>query len=1170
MTCSACGAANRAGRKFCAECGAPLAVLCAACGAANEPGERFCGECGAPLAAEAAPAAPAAERRLVSVLFADLVGFTPASEHRDTEEVRELLARYFDEASRVVERFGGVIEKFIGDAVMAVWGAPVAQEDDAERAVRAALDIVAAVAAIGPEVGIPDLRARAAVVTGEAAVTVGATNQGMVAGDVVNTAARLQSLAEPGAVLVGDGTHRASKAAVAYEDAGAHVVKGKDEPVHAWRATHVVAARGGGLRSSGLEAPFVGREAELRLVKELFHAAAGEQRARLVSVVGVAGIGKSRLAWELEKYLDGLVDNIYWHRGRCISYGEGVAYWALGEMIRMRARIAEGDPHDEVRAKLHAAVEEYVADADERAWIEPRLGHLLGVGDAGVSGREDLFAAWRMFFERLAGLAPVVLVFEDIHWADDALLDFIEYLLEWSRPYPIFVMTLGRPELEERHPAYGAARRNFTSIFLEPLAPEAIDALLEGLVPGLPAPVRERVRERSEGIPLYAVETVRMLLDRGLVERDGDGYRPTRAIEALEVPETLQALIAARLDGLAADERRLVADASILGKTFTVEGLLALTASERDDVVRLLTALVRKEVFSLQADPRSPERGQYGFVQALVQKVAHGTLSRRERKARHLAAAAFFEGLRDDGETELIEVVAAHYVDAYNADPDADDAPVIKARARERLAQAGERAESLAANSDAQRYFDQAAALADDALAAAALYERAGKTAVADGRFDDAIERLERAQRLFDEHGRPHTAARVAALLGRALWHSGQGQTALTELERAFAVLAADEPDEDVGALAAEIARLQFFAGHIEEAATWVERALAVAELVAAPDLLSQALNTKHLVLVVTSHPEEAVALLRHSLAIAQENGLTSSAFRAYFNLANQLAITDRVEEALAMDKEALAIANRLGQRNEQAMFLHHIVHDLYALGRWDEADGAFDELQAIAATHLLGRWSLDWFPKPLVDLRRGELGAMPAPVYPEADSDRQVRAGDLVGRAAYLLAAGDPRSALEAASEAWRSRDVLGMHVFVKDAFALAIEAAHAGGDDAALEQLVADIAELAPGLTPPYLRAQSARCAALLAARRGEAESVEASTAAAVAALDRLAWRFDAAAVRLEHAEWLLSAGETERAVAAAAAAAEAFTQLRAAPWLERAQRIAAQRIAPVRQPS
>ncbi|MGQ0668242.1 MAG: adenylate/guanylate cyclase domain-containing protein [Actinomycetota bacterium] len=315
MRCTACGTENEPGRKFCGECGKPLAVACPSCGTANAPGLKFCGECGGALSAvasasppptAAAREAPVAERRLVSVLFADLVGFTTLSEDRDAEEVRELLTRYFDTCRQLIVRYGGTIEKFIGDAVMAVWGAPTANEDDPERAVRAALDLTAAVAALGQEVGAPDLRARAGVLTGEAAVTIGAEGQGMVAGNLVNTASRAQSVAPPGAVYVGEATRRASEAAIVYEEAGAHELKGKAEPIPLWRAVRVVGLRRGAVKSAGIEPPFVGRDRELRLIKELFHACAEERKAHIVSVMGIGGIGKSRLAWEFEKYIDGL------------------------------------------------------------------------------------------------------------------------------------------------------------------------------------------------------------------------------------------------------------------------------------------------------------------------------------------------------------------------------------------------------------------------------------------------------------------------------------------------------------------------------------------------------------------------------------------------------------------------------------------------------------------------------------------------------------------------------------------------------------------------------------------------------------------------------------------------------------------------------------------------
>src|SRR5438093_1360755 len=371
--CPACGTENPAGSRFCGGCGAALSRVCADCGAANEPGMRFCTQCGTPFEEEAATAAhPAAtaERRLVSVLFADLVGFTAVSETRDPEETRELLSRYFDTCRRLITVYGGTVEKFIGDAVMAVWGTPTAREDDPERAVRAALDLVAAVSALGDEVGAPELQARAGGLTGEAAVTLGVEGQGMVAGDLVNTASRIQSAAEPGSVLVGESTKRATDETIVYGDAGSHELKGKAGLVPLWRALRVVSGARGSLKSTGLEAPFVGRDGELRRIKDLFHVCADERKPQLISITGIAGIGKSRLAWEFYKYFDGLPQITYWHRGRCLSYGEGVTYWALADMVRMRGRIAEDEEPASALAKLAEVVEEHLGDEEERRFAE--------------------------------------------------------------------------------------------------------------------------------------------------------------------------------------------------------------------------------------------------------------------------------------------------------------------------------------------------------------------------------------------------------------------------------------------------------------------------------------------------------------------------------------------------------------------------------------------------------------------------------------------------------------------------------------------------------------------------------------------------------------------------------------------------------------------------------
>ena len=429
-------------------------------------------------------------------------------------------------------------------------------------------------------------------------------------------------------------------------------------------------------KSQRLEAPFVGRDGEFRLVKELLHTSAEQRRGLLVSIVGVAGIGKSRLAWEFFKYIDGLADPYYWHLGRCLAYGDGVTYWALAEMVRSRAGIVEAEDPASASVKLHTTVETYVADADERRWVEARLAQLLGLEPRTSNDREDLFAGWRLFFERMAEINPVVLSFEDMQWADSALLDFVEYLLDWSRNHPIFVITLTRPELLERQPNWGAAHRNFTSIALEPLAPQAMRALISGLVPGLPEEARARILDRAEGIPLYAVETIRMLIDRGVLVGGDGAYRPAGPIDALEIPETLQALIAARLDDLNALERHVIEDASVLGKTFTRKGLSQLSGIANEELSEPLEALIRKELVSLQADPRSPERGHYIFLQDMVRMVAYESLPKRDRKEKHLAAASYLEGAFETEEDEVVEIIASHYRSAFELAPGAEDSGV--------------------------------------------------------------------------------------------------------------------------------------------------------------------------------------------------------------------------------------------------------------------------------------------------------------------------------------------------------------------------------------------------------------------------------------------------------------------------------------------------------------
>jgi predicted ATPase/class 3 adenylate cyclase len=1101
---------------------------------------------------------PVAERRLVSVLFADLVGFTALSESRDAEDARELLSRYFDTCRRLIALYGGTVEKFIGDAVMAVWGAPTATEDDAERAVRAALDLVAAVSALGQETGVEDLRARAGVLTGEAAVTLGAEGEGMVAGDLVNTASRVQSSAEPGSVYVGDSTRRATEQTIVYEEAGSFELKGKTGLTPLWKAHRVVSGLRGSLKSHGLEAPFVGRDRELRQIKDLFHTSADEKRAHLVSAIGIAGIGKSRLAWEFYKYFDGIAEPVYWHRGRCLSYGEGVTYWALADMVRMRCRIGEDEDPASAQAKLRTTLQEHILDPDEREFLAPRLAHLLGLAEHHARDKQDLFGAWRLFFERLADSYPTVLAFEDMQWADESLLDFVEYLLDWSRSSPLFVITLARPEMLERRPTWGAGQRSFTSLYLEPLPLADMEQLLSGLVPGLPPDVRDRILVRAEGIPLYAVETVRMLLDQGLLVQDGSSYRLTAPLTSLEVPETLHALIAARLDGLPAAERRLLQDAAVLGKTFTMDALAALSA-EANDLNSLVGALARKEVLGVQADPRSPEHGQYGFLQDLVRHVAYETLSRRERRTRHLAAAAYLSAAFAEDEDEVVEVIASHFVAAYRADPDAADAAQIKAQAQGMLIRAAERAASLAAAAEARRYFEQAVELTDDETRRAALLDEAGEMARRAGDPDAARRLFEQSIELYEAASDTHAAARVHLRLGHLDNATGRRDEAIDRLENVLAAISDDEPDEDLALLAASLAFAYWYSGDVERAAERAELALDIAEAHAYPLALARALRAKAGISHSRHHTEEGRALLKRSLEIAREHDLVDEAAVGYFWISDTCFQRDMYTDALGYLDESLSLSRRLGSRPHEWAVLAERTYPLYMTGRWDEAMSVINEFTQEQIDS--GGVMLSMLESGVeISIARGKIDrandifAMFARL--EGSTDLQDLSCYTSARASLHRAEGRMNEALADAVASIDMGDrMTGIAAqSVKQGLVDAVEAALAIGDSHKAEELLARIEAVPPGTRPPYLDAQARR----LRARIG---GDIAGFVGAEEIFRRLDVPFWLAVTLLEHGELTGDKPLLDEA-------REIFHLLNAQPWLDRVAAASPIDAAPIQQ--
>jgi len=1142
--CPVCGAANPAGQRFCGECGSPLASGCPACGAPIPPGQKFCGECGTLVSGSAAastrrPSPTAvAERRLVTVLFADLVGFTPFAEERDAEQVRETLSAYFALASEIVARYGGTVEKFIGDAVMAVWGVPTAHEDDAERAVRAGLELVAAVPALGTGISI-----RAGVLTGETAVTLGAVNQGMVAGDLVNTAARLQSAAPGGTVLVGEATRDAAQRAIAFEAAGDQTLKGKAVPVPAWRAVRVVADRSGIGRADALEPPFVGRADELRLLKEQFHATGRERRARLVSVVGQAGIGKSRIAWELEKYLDGVVELVRWHRGRSPAYGEGVTFWALGEMVRRRAGLAEGDSEATTRAAVTATLAQHVPDAEERRWIEPRLLALLGLAETPPGGRDELFAAWRTFFERLAVDGTVVMVFEDLHWADDGLLDFIEHLLDWSRNQPILVVSLARPELLDRRPGWGTDRRGAVALRLGPLPEANMRELLAGLVPGLPDGVVARILSRADGFPLYAVETVRMLLADGRIEPADGAYRPVGDLGDLEVPGTLHALAAARLDALPADERAAIQAASVLGQTFTPSALAAVIGGEIESLEGRLVNLRRRELLAVETDPRAPTRGQLAFMQALIREVAYSTLAKRDRRARHLAAARYFEAAADD---ELAGVVATHYLEAYRQVPEGEEGAAIAAEARRALLAAADRAEALGNLSGAAETLRAAIEVTQDAAERAGMRVRRGWNLVLSARFEEGERELAEAVASWTELNRPGDALgaiarQVGSLLSRARI-SAAGD--LVHAHRASAEALFDDPEARSGLAAfMEVAgRAAFRAGDHERAILWSDRALQIAEPLRLDEVFAMALITKAAALVSAGRFREGRALQTGAYADAGAHGLHMARLRAGVNLAALSVATDK-RASLEYTLEGIETARRLGMKSFAYYHASNVATPAIRLGDIDLALAKFAELEEMDLDHLTRETIEDG--RAAVLRLRGSGGGSRAARRIElalAAGDPQEVAngyGDAIweavadGRpataleAARLLIAGDPAFSgpdmrFDAGRVALHARD-MGLARLVQEGLGLGVGGA-SDGDAAALR--------------------------AGVAALQGDVPASLASYRTALVIYGGLGLRLDVALTGIDMAAFL--PGDLPEVVAAAAEARAILADVGAAPLL------------------
>jgi class 3 adenylate cyclase/tetratricopeptide (TPR) repeat protein len=909
-------------------------ATCPACGKDNPEGFRFCGFCTAPLTEQPAPTL-AEERKVVTVLFCDLVGFTAASEQADPEDVRARIRPYHARLREEIERYSGTVEKFIGDAVMAVFGAPVAHEDDAERAVRAALRILEAIAELNEADATLALQVRIGIDTGEAVVALGARpeeGEGIVTGDVVNTASRLQGAAPVDGIAVSETTFRATERIFEYEPLEAVTVKGKAEPLALFRPLQARARFGSDVTRTHTT-PLVGRELEKSLLMGTFERAAQQCSCQLVTLVGEPGAGKSRLCMELFGYLEERPGLTRWRQGRCLPYGDGIAFWALGEIVKAECGILDTDSPEDAEAKLERALP---PDEPDLLWLRARLGPLVGVPGE-PAAQQETFAAWRRFCESLAASGPAVLVFEDLHWADEALLAFLEHLADWAEGVPLLLLCTARPELYEQHPGFGANARNAQRINLPPLTDEETARLVASLLERalLSAETQQALLERAGGNPLYAEEFVRLLGDRGDLG------------EAAEVPDSVQALIAARLDTLPAERKSLLQDAAVLGKVFWAGAIAHMGARDPREVELALHELSRKELVRPARASSMQGEAEYGFWHVLVRDVCYAQIPRAARAERHREAASWIEGKAGERLEDVADVLAYHYLQALELAraAGAADMEELEEGAIRYLRLAGERALGL----DIERAEQHLALALDltppDHVERASLLEKWAQAVHEQGRLQESRQALEEALALNRGRNEPVAVGRVLTRLSLVLFRLGDRQSEEMIAEAVELLETRPAGPELVSAytyLAGN--RTLTGSGHDRKGVAAADRALALAAELSLPEP-AFALHWRGLARLDLG---EAAGLedVRRALQLALEQGLGRETAVIQFNLASVVGDWEGPQAALDALSEAVAFCER---RGTVEYALNTRAASLYCLANLGQTQQALDAIGPLA-----------------------------------------------------------------------------------------------------------------------------------------------------------------------------------------------------------------------------
>ena len=928
-------------------------LTCPSCGKENPDGFQFCGFCTALLTEQPAPSVQE-ERKVVTVLFCDLVGFTAASEAADPEDVRSRIRPYHALLRHEIELYGGTVEKFIGDAVMAVFGAPVAHEDDAERAVRAGLRVLEAIEELNAEDATLALQVRVGINTGEAVVALGARpeeGEGIVTGDVVNTASRLQGAAPVNGVAVSEATYRATERIFEFGELEPVTVKGRTEPLALYRPLAPRARFGSDVTRTHMT-PLVGRELEKSLLIGTFERSAQQVSCQLVTVVGEPGVGKSRLCAELFGYVEDRPGLVRWRQGRCLPYGEGIAFWALGEIVKAECGILESDSSAEAEAKLEQALP--AVDPDF-SWLKARLLPLVGAGGEPAS-QEESFAAWRHVLEAWAEARETILVFEDLHWADEALLSFLEHLADWADGIPLLLLCTARPELFERHPTFGANARNAQRINLAPLSAaetaQLVSTLLERAV--LPAETQRALLEQAGGNPLYAEEFVRLLADR---DQLGEGA---------EVPESVQALIAARLDTLTQERKSLLQDASVLGKVFWAGALAEMADRDPAAVEQALHELARKELVRPARTSSMKDEHEYGFWHVLVRDVCYGQIPRAARAARHRAAAMWLEEKAGERVEDLADVLAHHYQAALEltlAAGQTDQTEQLQAQALRYLALAGERALALDVDRGEQHLARALHLAPPDDPERASLLERWAQAAQQQGRLQEARQALEQALDLYREQGKRVAAGRVLTRLGLVVHRLGDPRSE-EMLAEALELLEAQPAGTELVSAHAYMAGRRTFTGNYPQAVAEAERALALAAELGLPEP-GFALHWRGLARCALG---EANGLedVRRGLQLALEQGLGRETAVIYGNLAGVIGLYEGPQAGLDTCQATIAFCERRGI-TEVAM--QNRAANPTLLAELGETEQAIAEAGPVA-DRLQAAGDMSWLPPRALQLR--------------------------------------------------------------------------------------------------------------------------------------------------------------------------------------------------------